>query len=303
MKNLIVVGLLSAAATTTSFAQSKTDIKAIDDLCGCFEVTFNYAETFTTDTENEYKAGKLNDKAVVELSMPIEKTDKKVVIQHILVAGPHIIKHWREDWVFENANLWNFDGDQTWKKLPALKPEQVKGTWTQTVWEVDDAPRYQGASRWVENNNQVYWLNTTDAPLPRREYTKREDYNVMERTNRLIVTDNGYMHEQDNRKIVRKSGKDEVLAYEKGYNNYVKVDDSKCAAAKKFWTAEKAAFWKDVVATWDAYLAKSATIKLTKDVDGKLLYEALDVIEKQNLQGAARKKAIEALMKKYVAAS
>jgi len=76
MKNLIVTGLLSAVAAT-SFAQSKTDVKAIDDLCGCFEVTFNYAETFTNDTQNEYKAGKLNDKAVVELSMPIEKTDKK----------------------------------------------------------------------------------------------------------------------------------------------------------------------------------------------------------------------------------
>lgn len=300
MKNLIVTGLLSAVAAT-SFAQSKTDIKAIEDLCGCFEVTFNYAETFTNDTQNEYKAGKLNDKAVVELSLPIEKTDKKVVIQHILVAGGHVIKHWREDWTYENANLWTFDGDQTWKKVPAAKPEQVKGTWTQTVWEVDDAPRYQGTSRWVENNNSLYWLNTTDAPLPRREYTKRDDYNVMERTNRLTINGKGYMHEQDNRKIIRKGGKDEVLAYEKGYNNYVKVADSKCDAAKTFWTADKAAFWKDVVAVWDNKMAKSSTLTLTKDVDGKLMYEALDEIEKKNLTGAARQKAIEALMVKYIA--
>lgn len=300
MKNLLVTGLLSAVAAT-AFAQSKTEVKAIEDLCGCFEVTFNYAETFTNDTQNEYKAGKLNDKAVVELSLPIEKTDKKVVIQHILVAGGHVIKHWREDWTYENANLWTYDGDQTWKKLPAAKPEQVKGTWTQTVWEVDDAPRYQGTSRWIENNNAVYWLNTTDAPLPRREYTKRDDYNVMERTNRLIINGNGYMHEQDNRKIIRKGGKDEVLAYEKGYNNYVKVADSKCDAAKQFWTAEKAAFWKDVVAVWDNKMAKAATLTLTKDVDGKLMYEALDEIEKKNLSGAARKQAIEALMAKYIA--
>ncbi|RYD97264.1 MAG: hypothetical protein EOP54_11495 [Sphingobacteriales bacterium] len=300
MKNLIVTGLLSAVAAT-SFAQSKTDVKAIDALCGCFEVTFNYAETFTNDTQNEYKAGKLNDKAVVELSMPIEKTDKKVVIQHILVAGGHVIKHWREDWTYENANLWTFDGDQTWKKVPAAKPEQVKGTWTQTVWEVDDAPRYQGTSRWVENNNSLYWLNTTDAPLPRREYTKRDDYNVMERTNRLTINGNGYMHEQDNRKLIRKGGKDEVLAYEKGYNNYVKVADSKCDAATKFWTAEKAAFWKDVVAVWDNKMAKASTLTLTKDIDGKLMYEALDEIEKKNLTGAARQKAIEALMVKYIA--
>lgn len=300
MKNLIVTGLLSAVAAT-SFAQSKTDIKAIEDLCGCFEVTFNYAETFTNDTQNEYKAGKLNDKAVVELSLPIEKTDKKVVIQHILVAGGHVIKHWREDWTYENANLWTFDGDQTWKKVPAAKPEQVKGTWTQTVWEVDDAPRYQGTSRWVENNSSLYWLNTTDAPLPRREYTKRDDYNVMERTNRLTINGKGYMHEQDNRKIIRKGGKDEVLAYEKGYNNYVKVADSKCDAAKTFWTADKAAFWKDVVAVWDNKMAKASTLTLTKDVDGKLMYEALDEIEKKNLSGAARQKAIEALMVKYIA--
>lgn len=301
MKNWIAAGLLSAVAGT-SFAQSKTDVKAIEDLCGCFEVTFNYAETFTNDTENEYKAGKLNDKAVIELSLPIEKTDKKVVIQHILVAGPQIIKHWREDWTFENADHWTYDGDQTWKKMPAMSPEQVKGSWTQTVWEVDDAPRYQGASRWIENNGQVYWLNTTDAPLPRREYTKREDYNVMERTNRLIVSPKGYMHEQDNRKIVRKAGKDEVLAYEKGYNNYVRVADSKCESAKKFWTAEKAEFWKDVVSVWDANMAKASTITLKRDVDGELLYEALDVVEKQGLKGAARKKAIHGVMTKYIAA-
>lgn len=300
MKQLMLAGFLTATVGT-SFAQSAVDRKAIEDLCGCFEVTFNYSETFTNDTANEYKAGKLLEKPVVELSLPIEKTDKKIVIQHILVAGPQVIKHWREDWTYENANHWTYNGDQNWKKLPTLKPELVKGTWTQTVWEVDDAPRYQGSAKWLENNGKVFWVNTTDAPLPRREYTKREDYNVMERTNQIKLNANGYMHEQDNRKIVRSGGKDVVLAYEKGYNNYVRVADSKCDAARKFWTADKTEFWKDVVSIWDEKMSNAQSLTLTKVVDGFLLYEALDEVEKKSLKGPARKKAIEKLMMKYIA--
>jgi hypothetical protein len=299
MKQFLLAGILSASVGT-NFAQSALDKKAIEELCGCFEVTFNYAETFTNDSLNSYKAGKLENKPVIELSLPIEKTDNKIVIQHILVAGPQVIKHWREDWTYENAHHWTYDGDQTWSKLPTSASELIKGTWTQKVWEVDDAPRYQGSSKWLENNGKVFWISTTDAPLPRREYTKRDDYNVMERTNAIKINQKGYMHEQDNRKIVRKNGEDFVLAYEKGYNNYVRVADSKCDAAKKFWTAEKAAFWKDVVNVWEAKMGKATTLTLTKVVDDKLLYEALDEVEKQNLKGEARKKAIEKLMSKYI---
>lgn len=299
-KKLAITGIAALAAVVTSHAQTPKDTEAIKNLCGCFEVTFNYAETFSNDTTEKQTVGKLNNHAVVEMVLPIEQSPKRYVLQHILVAGGQVIKHWREDWEFEKTSHWTYNKDQNWVKKAPLSASAVKGEWTQTVWEVDDAPRYQGTSKWLEANGELFWLNRADAPLPRREYTKRADYNVMERTNRLIVSDKGYMHEQDNKKIIRKDGaKDVVLAYEKGYNDYVRVADSKCENALKFWTPEKKAFWKDVTNVWDAMMAKGNSLQLEKVVDDKLLYEALDVVEKKNLKDADRKKEIEQTIMKY----
>ena len=161
-----------------------------------------------------------------------------------------------------------------------LSPAEVNDTWTQSVWEVTDAPRYMGAGKWVDLNNQTFWLNTTDAPLPRREYTTRKDYNVMNRTNRLVVAENGYTHEQDNKKIIRSDNQpDSILAEEKGYNDYVRLPQADCDAAKTFWTPKKAAFWADVRSAWDNILDNSNFVQLKGKVDGKRLYEAMDELE------------------------
>jgi len=50
--------------------------------------------------------------------------------------------------------------------------------------------------------------------LPRREYSKRSDYNVMMRGNHVEITDEGWLHEQDNEKVIR----DKDLALEKAVN-------------------------------------------------------------------------------------
>lgn len=285
---------------TLCLAQTSEEHKAIDQLCGCFEVTFNYSETFTNDKSKQYISGPLNDKKVIEYVHPIKKNNNEVVLQHILVVSDKMmIKHWREDWTYQNNVIWDYVRDNTWKKR-TIPVDKVKGEWTQTVWEVSDAPRYQGSSKWVTTNNQTFWLNTADAPLPRREYTTRNDYNVMNRTNRLIVSDGGYMHEQDNIKIIRKANaSDSILAYEKGYNKYVRIDDSKCAQAKAFWK-EKEEFWADVVAVWDDYFKKHNTIVLKNAVDSTLLYEALDELELSKPSESTRRKDIQKIMDKYV---
>lgn len=298
MKNTILLALAASVANLVN-AQTKEDHQAIDQLCGCFEVTFNYAETFTKDTTKKFYAKELDTKPVIEYVFPISKSDKKYELQHILVVNDQMmIKHWREDWIYENNVFWDYTVNDTWvrREVPA---SSTKGQWTQTVWEVSDAPRYQGTSKWIQNNGQTFWLNTADAPLPRREYTTRRDYNVMNRTNRLILTDYGYMHEQDNVKIVRENGKDNLLAMEKGYNKYVKVDESKCAAAKQFWQG-KSAYWQQVRESWAAMMGSGKKVELTNRVDGKLLYEALDESEKKNLKGEEMKKDIQSVLSKYV---
>lgn len=306
-KNSLVLILLSLI-TGISYGQTTLDKASIDQLCGCFAVTFNYAETFTNDTNNTFKSHPRDQRSVVEYEYPMINTPKKVVIQHILVVpGGHVIKHWREDWEFEKTTQWQYVKDHRWKKVER-SPADVKGTWTQSVWEVTDAPRYMGAGKWVELNQEVFWLNTTDAPLPRREYTTRHDYNVMNRTNRIVVSELGYIHEQDNNKIIRTDQQpDSLLAEEKGYNNYVRISDTTCAAAKAFWTPAKAAFWTNVRSIWDDVLSKADRIQLETKVDGKYLYQSLGQLENQwmdkenkSKDTSLRKSAIQKVMKSYI---
>jgi len=246
--------------TTVVYAQSEKDVESIKSFCGCFDVDFKYAEIFRSDSN--YKLTKPYLAKATEWVEIIEEQKNKLVLQHLLVINDStIIKHWREDWIYQNTSLLNYKQSFTWQKA-SLDPQSVKGQWTQSVWEVSDEPRYQGSATWIHADGKNYWQNTTDAPLPRREYTQRSDYNVLNRTNTLWITANGWTHEQDNKKIIRKEGNaDSLLVMEKGYNIYVKTSDAKCASAKKWWRDNKQNFAK-VRKEWDDKIASSTEIKL-----------------------------------------
>ena len=73
----------------------------------------------------------------------------------------------------------------------------------------------------------------------------------------------------------REEGKDDiVLAKEKGYNTYVKVDDSRCAGASKWWK-ENQEKWALVRAKWDEVYGRNTTLELETKVDNKVLYKYL----------------------------
>jgi hypothetical protein len=167
-----------------------------------------------------------------------------------------------------------FNGDNAW--LSEKKEEQdVKGQWTQKVYQVDDSPRYEGSSTWVHVDGKSYWENTTTAPLPRREYTKRSDYNVTLRGNRHEITNYGWLHDQDNAKLIREEGKEDVvLAKEKGYNTYVKVEDSRCQAAANWWKEHKEK-WALVRTKWDEVYGRHQNLALENKVDNKVLFKYL----------------------------
>jgi hypothetical protein len=252
-------------------AQSGPEI--IKNLCGCFEVSFQYAETFAPDPEYKFH-DRESIGGTAELALPIEVTDKRIVIQHLLIVSPTVIvKHWREEWTYENPVIWRYKGDRTWEK-ETLSAEQVKGKWTQTVWEVADEPRYQGISQFVNLDGKIIWQHTTDAPLPRREYSVRHDYNMLRRTNRMNITDSGYLHEQDNQKIIRTNGTDKLLVEEKGYNTYKRIGEKECAAAKNYWEKNHV-YWDKVRKFWADYIATHNSVSLKNKIDGKLLHEYL----------------------------
>ncbi len=293
MKNcttLKVIMLVFASITFTLNAKAqgkkKKDINAIKSMCGCFEVTFNFAETFNYSEDSLYKPSKEKTAKALEWAQLVEDNKDKIVIQHLLQVGdpsaPHIVKHWRQDWLYENTNFYMFNGDNNWNYVSKPKDE-VKGQWTQKVYQVDDSPRYEGSATWIFVDGKSYWENTTDAPLPRREYTKRNDYNITERGNRHEITNFGWVHDQDNKKVIRSADKEDViLAKEKGYNTYVKVDDSKCKAAANWWK-EHHQKWALVRNQWNAIYGLNKDLSLKTKVDNKPLYKHLfsDEISKE----------------------
>lgn len=271
--------------TESIFSQKEKDDNSIKAMCGCYEIQFNFAETFSypKDTLN-YKASKIKQVKALEWIELIEDKPNKKSIQHLLIVGnDRIVKHWRQDWLFENTEFYDYNGFNDWNFKKLLK-DKVKGQWTQKVYEVDDMPRYQGSSTWVHVDGRNFWQNTTNAPLPRREYTQRNDYNITKRFNDIEIIDNGWVHNQDNDKVIRDGkGKDYLLAQEKGYNKYTRVDDSKCQIAQKWWR-ENSVFWEKVRLKWEVEFSKNKDLKLLEEVDGKPLYVHLNQLNKNASQ-------------------
>lgn len=270
--------VLVFSLTVNAQKKKKQDKEAIKEMCGCFEVTFNFAETFQFSEDSLYKPSKTKTDKALEWAQLVTDDKNKVSIQHLLQVGrpdkPHIVKHWRQDWLYENTEFYMYNGDNQWVFENKSK-EEVDGQWTQKVFQVDDSPRYEGSGTWAHIDGKSYWENTTTAPLPRREYTKRSDYNITMRGNRHEITDFGWVHDQNNDKVVREKGKEDVIiAQEKGYNVYKKVDDSRCQAAQDWWT-EHQEKWTVIRTKWDDVYGRNTDLTLEEKVDNKVLYKHL----------------------------
>jgi hypothetical protein len=277
-KLLLSTLLLFLSISVNAQSKKKKDQNAIKEMCGCFEVTFNFAETFNYSKDSTYKPSKTKVDKGLEWAGLVEDSNNKISIQHLLQVGnpkdPMIIKHWRQDWLYENNDFYMYNGDNNWTFEQKSKSD-VKKQWTQKVYQVDDSPRYEGSGTWVHVDGKSYWENETTAPLPRREYTKRSDYNITLRGNRHEITSYGWIHDQDNSKIIREAGKEDVvLAKEKGYNTYVKVDDSKCKAASDWWKANNNK-WQLVRNKWNEVYGRNTNLSLETKVEFKELYKHL----------------------------
>lgn len=279
--NSFIVSVLLFSCSILSLAQTskkQEDINAIKSMCGCYEVIFNFKETFQTSKDSTYKPSPSKKDYALEWVELLEDTPNKLVLQHLLIANDTmIIKHWRQDWLYENTKLYQYNKDNKWT-FQKLNKKDVKGQWTQKVFQVDDSPRYEGSATWVHFDGKHYWMNTTDAPLPRREQS-RKDYNVLKRRNIHEITSYGWLHEQDNSKIKRDdANKDVAIAQEKGLDLYTKVADSKCIAAQKWWK-ENDIMWKNVRAKWQAVFDKDKDLTLEKSVNNKPLFMHLFDLE------------------------
>ena len=291
MKKSIILTYLCIMTCIINYSQSKKykDVESIKSMCGCFKIDFNFAETFIFSEDVDYKKSKTYKSGGLEWGHLILDEKNKISIQHLLIVGskqfPTIVKHWRQDWLYQNTALYTYDKNDKWSFVNMDKKD-VRGQWTQKVYQVDDSPRYEGTSSWVHVDGKSYWENTTPAPLPRREFSKRSDYNVTLRGNRHEVTNAGWVHDQDNKKIQKDDGSQFVIAHEKGYSTYTRVPDEDCKAAVEWWE-KNSNKWKMVRDKWNSIYGLNQDLALKPSVDDKKLYSYLfspEVVEEGEIE-------------------
>ena len=265
---IFLLPVASGIASAQEVPSATRDRQSILRMQGEYIVDFAFDETVLLQPGYERAAAMRsggNETVIV-----VEDTPTKIALQHILVDGKsgHVTKHWRQDWVYEAPSRFEFSADQTWtvRAIPAAKNQ---GAWTQCVFEVSDAPRYCGTGRWDYANGIATWTSDLSwRPLPRREYTKRGDYNAVSAINRHTITPNGWTHEQFNTKVLRKPDGTQVeLAREFGFNDYQKTKEVDFKPAYKYWAATQN-YWAKVRNRWDAFLGKAPGVHLKTKIDG-----------------------------------
>ncbi len=293
----LLIPCFTNAQTPTKIQQ---DRQAILSMIGCYKVSFNFAETFSPDTN--YKYHDRYHSWGIEYVFVIEDTEKKISLQHLLIVNDStIVKHWRQDWLFENTTLLAYYKDNEWRKT-TLKPAQVKGQWTQKVFQVDDSPRYEATGTWNHVDGKHFWEAECDAPLPRREFTKRSDYNVMHRKSRIEITAaNGWFLEQDNQKILRSNGIDKLLCNEKGMESFT-PGSYNCQVAIDWWSKNKT-YWDLVRTVWNDVFNTNNALKFERKIGDSTLWQQLFKLEKEQAKASVDeqkqniKKAIEDYLK------
>lgn len=271
MKTMSFLFLLSLVGCATHYSTRtiEQDKKEIKSFAGCYEVRFQFTETFPL--EKGYKNKAPYTSGALEYIVVDHESKDEVELQHILIGGKgekkHILKHWRQEWKYAPEAMFSFKGGSVWEKE---KLNKEKGVWLQRVTQVDDSPRYECAASWVDTSHHSFWECQSWNPLPRREYTKRSDYQVIERMNRQRHTEDGWIHEQDSYKLKLVDGKAVPFVKERGENLYIKTDDALCEPAKAWWEENKEV-WKGIRAAWNKIRLENNTIKLAfKDEEGDL---------------------------------
>ena len=118
----------------------------------------------------------------------------------------------------------------------------------------------------------------------------------MKRTNTHEITNSGWIHNQDNEKIVRSDNDtDFVLAKEKGYDTYTKVDDSKCVIAKNYWK-KNAMIWKKVRDKWETIFVKDKDLVMQIPTDKQPLFMKLFALKPD-----ASREEISIIVDNYIA--
>tara|TARA_A100001011_G_scaffold390758_1_gene474860 strand:+ start:708 stop:1907 length:1200 start_codon:yes stop_codon:yes gene_type:complete len=273
------------ALRENNLTKLEKDRRAILAMTGAFRVSFDFIET-EGYTEN-YKPTQPYQSWGTEYVYIVEDKPEFISLQHILVMffstnensispEPMVVKHWRQDWKFQDERINVFSGFKTWKSKVFSK-SNVEGKWSQSVFQVDDSPRYQAHGVWSHKGNLSTWLsNETWRPLPRREFSVRNDYNVLIGTNRHTITPSGWVQGEENFKVILSKPSilkkyNPIVAKEIGVARYERITDHDWSAGNDYWK-KTAPFWQEVRKTWSRLLEQNQVIQLKLKPDGPPLF-------------------------------
>ena len=264
---------MAAQTQTAQAEQFQADREAILAMAGEYSVTFDFTEYLPIAEGYELREPKVTPAR--EVVYVVEDTGEYIALQHLLLVGdpsnPTVIKHWRQDWRYEPDRLMAYQGFNRFE-MHDVDAEAAEGAWSQTVYQVDDSPRYAGLARWEHTPNASTWEpEATYRPLPRRDATTRDDYDAIEAVNRHTITAWGWTHEQDNSKVVLRDGAPYELVREHGVNTYTRTDLARDDAAAAYMEATSE-YWAEIRETWSEILATADVIVAEDDADGTLLY-------------------------------
>ena len=290
------------------------DRRAILAMAGPYRTSFDFLEVAGYSVG--FEPAQPYQSWATEFVYLLENTPEFISLQHVIVmffqegevvSGPVVMKHWRQDWRYEKPAVLAYVGANKWEhqKVPE---EQLSGSWSQAVFQVDDSPRYESWGRWQHNANFSVWESAdTWRPLPRRESSVRDDYHVLEGVNRHTILPNGWLHEETNYKLVldeqsRRSSKP-YLAKELGVNRYELIVDHDFSAGDTYMD-KTATFWADVRAVWSEVISEAESLELKQGGGAPLfvvLFEAAETLNQNLDESAAKRRArIREIIKEYL---
>lgn len=263
------------------------DRRAILAMAGTYRVTFDFLEVvpFTAQdqpvapyqswgTEKVYVDG--DDGKSISL---VHILEMRIVQKDGSISEPMVTKHWRQDWQYEPTHIVEYRGRDRWQRRK-LDGSHAKGAWLQTVYQVDESPRYASIGRWEHSPSFSAWLSgETWRPLPRREWSVREDYQVLVGTNRHTIGPTGWVQEENNLKTVLTEARaldpsKPYVAREYGVARYERIRDADFAQANEYYDKTKQ-FWDQVRDTWAQVFSKQGEVTLKGPVDKLGLFHPL----------------------------
>lgn len=298
-------------------SEFERDRQAILAMAGPYRVSFDFLETmgFTA----EYSPSQPYQSWGTEYVYVVEDSGDFISLQHIMVmvfeqpqgelSEPMVMKHWRQDWQFEQTDLFEYRGHHIWQKQ-SYSEDQMRGKWTQSVYQVDDSPRYQAFGKWQHNANYSQWTSSLTArPLPRRERSIRDDYHVLEGTNSHIVLPSGWVQEEHNNKLVLSDNHQPhaltpYLAREVGIARYERIIKHDFGPGIKYWQ-NTSKYWHDVRSVWQQLMMQHEAIKIHKQVDSEWMFmpffqRAADVETSESYDSQDEQGKIAELIERFI---